>query len=384
VTTVLIVDDRAVNRDLVRTVLGYHGYDVVEARDGFEAVSMLSGMHPDLVVADVLMPGMDGYQLARAIRADPQTRNIPVVFYTANYVESEIGDIARAVGVERIVTKSGDLSELLDAVHDTLGTPPAPLPVPAAPEESDREHLSLLNAKLVQKVAELEQATRQRVTVLEDRNRIARDLHDVVIQRLFGLGLGLQRLRADLPEHTAAALGQVIEELDGTIDEIRNTIFSLRVPDEGRSVRAAVMEIVRSAALDSGAPRLRFDGPVDTAVPARVRAHLLATLTEALSNVRRHAGASRVEVLVRVDAETLTLRVTDNGRGLPAKRTESGLANLRQRAAELGGAMQVGITDAADGTGTVLSWVVPLPGPTLGDELRAAGLRGSVRQAAVS
>ena len=661
--TVLIVDDRPVNRDLVRTVLGYQGHETIEASGGSEALRMLRDRHPDVVVADVLMPGMDGYELARAIRADAETRAIPVVFYTANYVESEIRPIAEAVGVEHIVSKSGDLSELIHAIDDTLGTSAPLVADPMPSDEFSREHLRILNAKLLEKITELEEGARlhqmvesivavgddpswesvlrrvadaalklvgarhvalvtsptdarpaevihvgsdrmfaarvdalaaaishaaipgalivpiriggdifgnlvlapshdgefnssdqrllatfvraagiavansqlyddarrreewlavsadvtstlltadaveasrliaagarrvlgadtswvivpagpdrvvveacegewaallqdqtlstaeatlfaevtrsshavmiadvmhndrtrpivdrlglpfgpmlavplraaghsfgalyvangaggsvfsaldvemarafagraaltlasaraeedrQRLHLAEDRNRIARDLHDVVIQRLFGMGLRLERLRAQLPPAAADELSSVTDDLDRTIDDIRTTIFSLRGSDPSvPSLRAEVLKIVEPATfLLTFAPRLRLEGPLDSAVPEDVSAQLIATLSEALSNTIRHAHANHVDVAIRVDGSGLTLRVTDDGRGVPAQRHESGLANLRRRAADLGGTMVLGT--GPDGRGTEIVWHVPLDDP---------------------
>ena len=108
----------------------------------------------------------------------------------------------------------------------------------------------------------------------------------------------------------------------------------------------------------SFAPKLRIEGPLDYAVSDDIAPHLLATVGEALSNVVRHAGASRADVLIRAAQDHLMLRVTDDGRGVPETRTESGLANLRRRAGDLGGAMR--IDTGADGRGTVLTWTVPL------------------------
>jgi len=113
--TVLVVDDRPVNRDLVRTVLGYYGHQTLEANDGAEALALLRSQHTDLVLTDVVMPGMDGYQLARAIRSDPASQRIPVLFYTANYLAKEA-----AHEVSRIVPKTGDLTALIEAVEDAL------------------------------------------------------------------------------------------------------------------------------------------------------------------------------------------------------------------------------------------------------------------------
>ena len=665
--TVLIVDDRQVNRDLVRTVLGYQGHETIEASGGNEALQLLRERRPDLVVADVLMPGMDGYELARTIRSDPALRTIPMLFYTANYVESEIRPIADAVGVERIVSKSGDLTELMQAIDDSLGTSAPLLEESAASEEEiSREHLRLLNAKLVEKITELEEGARlhqmvesivavgsdaswsavlrrvadaalalvgarhvslltvatdvrpaevvhvggdrlfaaridalaataaepavagalvvpiriggelfadlilapptgtdfsatdqkllatfaraagiavansqlyddarrreewlavsadvtssllttdssdagrliasgarrvlgadtswvivpigndrvgveacdgewtallhgqvlstseavvfaevisgshavvvpdarldprikpvieriglplgpmmgvplraaghsygvlylgnrsggpqfsaldvemarafagraavtldtaraeedrHRLQLAEDRGRIARDLHDVVIQRLFGMGLRLERLRGQLPDTVAAELGGVTDDLDRTIDDIRTTIFSLRASEQSTpSLRAEVLKIIEPASfLLTFAPRVRIDGPIDVAVPEHIHPQLLATLSEALSNTIRHARATRVDIALVVDGSGLTLRVTDDGRGLPADRSESGLANLRRRASDLNGTMV--LASGPDGRGTEIVWHVPLDEPVEG------------------
>lgn len=116
--TVLVVDDVATNRDLVRIVLEAQGHVTVEADSGFTALEVLAHYHVDLVVTDVTMPGMDGYQLARHIRADATTRQIPLVFYTADYL-AEVGDPGGDVAI-RLVAKTGDLAALCEAVDETL------------------------------------------------------------------------------------------------------------------------------------------------------------------------------------------------------------------------------------------------------------------------
>lgn len=119
-STVLVVDDLAINRDLVQAVLGHYGHDTIEANGAPEALRLLAEAHPDLVLSDVLMPGMSGFELARAIRADPATRTIPVVFYSAAYLAGELGPQDADTEVLRVVPKDGDLSALIEAVEDAL------------------------------------------------------------------------------------------------------------------------------------------------------------------------------------------------------------------------------------------------------------------------
>jgi signal transduction histidine kinase/CheY-like chemotaxis protein len=652
VATVLVVDDRAVNRDLVRTLLGYQGFDVVEAEDGDTALRLARERRPDLMITDIVMPDMNGWELVREIRSDRALAELPVIFYTANYVEQEARPIADSLGVESIVHKTGDLTDLLNAVHaariDATSTSASPTVTDA---DFSREHLRLLNEKLVEKVRELEEkerlhtlldaavavtgdlglhetlgrvaaaarqlvraryasvrctepsgvegefaddgedgdsgqptgpwielligdreppcgilrvqgprdgefteadrallgvlcaaagtaisnarrfdaaarreawlaasaeitaamlhaapaealehvvrgvrrvagadfaviqiatndghvvvdacdgegmarfkglvltqaqaplhrevastgrpvrvhdvasgrpeltwlapagisvgpmlaiplsapddacpgalllgnarggrsfgdvelemastlgahaavvlefrragADRQQLALLRERERIARDLHDIVIQRIFATGLTLSAVGADVPA-AADRLDDVVRELDETIDDIRSTIFALRMVNAGPgSLPAEVRSVIDKASGVLGfAPRLVLKGPVDVGVPERIVPELLATLREALSNVARHAHASSVVIRLSVSGGELALRVVDNGRGLPAERAESGLANLRHRAGALGGSMTA--ADRGTPSGCVLEWRIPLHVP---------------------
>jgi signal transduction histidine kinase/CheY-like chemotaxis protein len=157
--TVLVVDDRSVNRELVRTILGYAGHRVLEAETGAQALELLLVDRPDLMISDVLMPGMDGYELAREVRARPATNTLPIVFYTANYLEQEARPMAAACGVEHIVAKDGDPQTLIDAVTQALRAGPQQREV-LDEEDFGREHLRVLNTKLLDKVRELEEKER--------------------------------------------------------------------------------------------------------------------------------------------------------------------------------------------------------------------------------
>ena len=201
-------------------------------------------------------------------------------------------------------------------------------------------------------------ADRAELAVISDRERIARDLHDVVIQRLFATGLQLQGISmlagdSDIAERVERA----VDDLDLTIKDIRGTIFELQ-NRQGSSLRQEIRTLVRDYVPVLGfAPTVRTTGPVDTAVPPEVSAHLIAVLREAVSNVARHALADRAEVELEVTDHELVLTVSDDGSGIPPGRAESGLRNVRRRASELGGSMQL---RANDPRGTVLTWRVPL------------------------
>lgn len=198
----------------------------------------------------------------------------------------------------------------------------------------------------------------QELMLVADRERIARDLHDLVIQRLFAAGLSLQSVaaRSDAAE-VRDRLVLLIGDLDTTIREIRSTIFALERRQREAGLRARVADVVSQAADSLGFhPALRFDGPVDTVVPDHIAEHVLAVVTEALSNVARHAGARSAQVDV-IAGRACTVTVTDDGRGFDEVSRMSGIKNLEQRAQALGGTFEI---VSAVGAGTSLSWQIPL------------------------
>ncbi|WAU86025.1 GAF domain-containing protein [Streptomyces sp. Qhu-G9] len=213
------------------------------------------------------------------------------------------------------------------------------------------------------------QRDRERLAVYEDRDRIARDLHDLVIQRLFATGMLLEsaQRRSVLPE-VRRGVGKAVDELDVTIQEIRTAIFALQQgPAEfPTGLRTRVLREINMAAVPLGfKPSYQFVGPVDTVVGELTAKNLIAALREALSNAFRHAGASRIDVTVdatvRLPDEEPGVRLTvaDDGVGIPEGGRRSGLKNLERRAESLGGDSWYGPNPGQDGGGTSVVWEAP-------------------------
>jgi signal transduction histidine kinase len=205
----------------------------------------------------------------------------------------------------------------------------------------------------------------ERLAVYEDRDRIARDLHDLVIQRLFATGMMLQgTTRIDnVPDAVTDRVSRSVDELDETIKEIRQTIFALHEPVDGptSSARGRVLrEISQSASLLGFEPAVRFTGPVDSMLAPEIAEHLMAALREALTNAAKHAVAGRVEVIVQIEGGDVVLVVSDDGVGIaadgPGRR--SGVANIDSRAHELGGSCRLERVSVEGGTR--MTWRVPL------------------------
>lgn len=200
------------------------------------------------------------------------------------------------------------------------------------------------------------------VAVLKDRDRIARDLHDLAIQRLFATGMTLQSAGRFI-EHPEASerVVRAVDDLDETIKIIRSTIFGLRSREgvAGAGLRARVVRVAGEAAPVLGfAPSVRMEGLVDTQVPREIADHVVAVLSEALTNIARHAHADRADVALTADSRQVRLTVGDNGVGIPEGGRRSGLRNMAERARHLGGELEL---SSPEGGGTTLAWCVPLP-----------------------
>ncbi|MEU7817812.1 GAF domain-containing sensor histidine kinase [Pseudonocardia sp. NPDC049154] len=240
---------------------------------------------------------------------------------------------------------------VLVALRRVGGEPYRPTEVPLVTSFAEQAALAL-------EIAEKTRAQRQ-LDVLADRDRIARDLHDHVIQRLFATGLKLQStMRRAVRSDVQDRVRQAVDELDETVREIRTAIFDLHGADQGgggvrRRLLDTVDEIVAGSAMT---PSIRTSGPVDTLVPAELVPHLLAAVREGTTNAVRHSGGRTVTVTLEAGAD-LALQIVDDGTGMPEDVARSGLHNLAERAEELGGTLEV---RRRPGGGTRLTWRIPL------------------------
>lgn len=154
-STILIVDTHPTDRQLYITLLGSFGHTMLEAGDGVDALEIARAELPDLVITDIIMPNMDGFTLARRLRAEPLLAGVPVIFQTAHYLEAEVRKLAAASGIQHILGKPAEPQEILHAVHEALKKPMAPARLPQT-GQLQREHLQLLADKLYEKNLELE------------------------------------------------------------------------------------------------------------------------------------------------------------------------------------------------------------------------------------
>ena len=212
--------------------------------------------------------------------------------------------------------------------------------------------IAIENARLHQQV--------QVAAVHEDRDRLARDLHDTVIQRLFGVGLALQSMAGRASDDTGKRLEAAVGEIDQIIHQVRSTIYELGMNGENRGIRDHVITLVRELDPVVGFEiQVSLEGPVDASISDLVGEHLLATLRESVTNIGRHANATEALVHLVVEGDQCRLTISDNGIGIGSSEPGGGhgLANLRRRAEKLNGSFFI---EEAENGGTSLVWQVPV------------------------
>jgi signal transduction histidine kinase len=370
VSSILVLDDRAADRELLTTLLGHAGYDMREAATGDEALRLAGAERPDLIITDILMPSMNGFEFVRRLRSDPLTNSIPVVFCTANYLEDEMKKLAAACGVSHFILKPSDPEAIVSTVGDVLGSTRT-LPRPLGNTEFDREQLRLLNDKLVEKVGELEVANAERRKLIgqlveaheDERKRIAGELHDDTIQAVLALGMRLDMLaQRAIPPEIASTLEQLRKEAALAVEGLRRLLFDLQPVELASQGLATGLEVCLEQARET-------DGLMHGLVDRTTREPSEATRTllyragrEALANVRKHADASRVEVLLDEHGEGYSLVVRDDGKGfdpeqgLRVRPGHLGLPAMRERVEMAGGRLTV---TSRFGTGAALEVWLP-------------------------
>ncbi|WP_312886909.1 GAF domain-containing sensor histidine kinase [Actinocrinis puniceicyclus] len=334
---------------------------------GFATADLAVIALPSSETGELLVVAADGNgaERLRGVALDVEETLLGAVYKTARAeVLADVRTEARAGGLVPEIEFGPVLAVPLGTAGQVRGA--LALARVAGAPAFDTTVFGLTTDLAVQAAVVLELAERRHdselLSLYADRDRIGRDLHDLAIQRLFATSMSLQgAYKITQKPAVARRIAQAVADLDDTIKVIRSTIFALHAHEEdledAPSVRAQVMEVCEQAAVALGfTPGVRFTGPVDHLVGAEIAEHLLAVLREALSNAARHARGSRVDVDLSADTSSVALSVADDGVGIGPGARRSGLANLRERAQQLGGMFTA---EPRAGGGTVLTWKVP-------------------------
>ena len=369
-SSILVLDDHAADRELLATLLGLAGYSVREASRGEEALRLARAELPALVITDIVMPAMNGYEFVRRLRSHPDTAAIPVIFCTANYEKGEVRQLAAAAGVSNFIAKPSDPETVVATVGEVLGSPRT-LPKPLARDEFDREQLRLLNDKLVEKVDELEFAHAERRKLVgqlinaheEERKRIVEDLHDDPVQAVVALRMRLETLAARTSEpELARELEALREDAAAAAERLRRLLFEIQPVELDRSELAVALRACLEQVSSETGLEYQFDDRTTRRPPQPVRTLLYRVGREALANVRKHAQASRVDVQLEDDAEGFSLNVRDDGNGFDAdnglrvRAGHLGLPAMREQVEITGGRL---VLESRPGAGTALQVWLP-------------------------
>jgi signal transduction histidine kinase len=368
--TVVVVDDRAADRRLLRVLLEHGGYRVIEAADGVEGLRLARAEHPALVVTDIVLPGMGGYELARRLLGDPDMAGVGVVLCSAHFRPAETDGLAATLGVSAVLAKPFEPEDLyravdaaLDPVRSRVSGQPQPTGVPGALIEA-------LSGKLFEKLQELELLSGDRQALLgflvrtqeEERRQVARKLHDDAIQVMFGavfLLEGLARRQTD-PE-LATSTRELAADLTAAGERLNRFMHNLQPPSTGGQTLVQAL----SRAVDRAAAEGGFTGGAEGTLdrdPTREQFTVVYRIAqEALANVVSHAKAERVEVVLTERDEGVLVRVEDDGVGCPPDLLRTGgvgLTAMRERAGLAGGWWR--IESAPPRPGTLVEYWIPL------------------------
>lgn len=345
---ILVVDDRPTNREFLVTLLSYQGHRLLEAAVAVEGLALIRAERPDLVITDILMPEVDGFEFVRQIRADPLIANTRVIFYSANYLESEARALAQTCGVEYVIVKPAEPEYILATVHSALGLAESASPV-SPPHEFERAHQRLLVDKLAQKVnelealnAELEQRVTARTAELADANSRLRELNAFKDNLL---AITSHDLRS--PLGTIQNLTEILLESSSLSSDVRQRIEAIaRVNSQMSDLVIKLLDLSR---LESGKVELELvqlrcsmiarqalDGMQHNAETKQIGLQLIVEpyepivsvdwmkLNQIINNLLSNAikftyPGGQVTVTIGPEADGVYVSVADTGLGIPGE-----------------------------------------------------------------
>jgi two-component system, sensor histidine kinase and response regulator len=339
---ILIVDDTLDNLRLLSAMLSGHGYEVRSVTSGSTALIGIRTRPPDLVLLDIAMPGMTGYEVCQHLKSDPTTQEIPVIFISAL---NEVVDKVKAfsIGGADFVTKPFQVEEVLVRIEHQLELRHLQLKLQAQNRRLQQAETELRRS------LEQEKALNQRIEemiAIEERNRIARDIHDSLGHSLVALKMQIDMaiaFRDDDPDRAQSALGEAKQLSSEALQAVRQSIAAIRSnPFQGKSLEGAIANLAEDFyQLTDVLPECRID--LSHPMSNQVNHVVYRIVQEGLTNICKHAGATSVRIQIKTTIDGLLLMLQDNGKGVKSNTpTEGyGLQGMRERTAAVGGQFEL-------------------------------------------
>jgi len=356
--TILIVDDTLINVDIATDLLEPRGYRVTVARDGMEGIERAQRLHPDLILLDVVMPGLDGFEICRRLSSNERTQDIPVILMTS-LTDTAQKQAGFAVGAVDYVTKPLDGAELLARIRCHLAI--------SALRRNLTERNTLMEREIVaRREAEAElQRSREMVRMLgvhnarsleQERMRVSRELHDEMGQQLAALRMEVAVLRQRARSGEAPdvpAFDMLLERVDGLVASVRGVVAQLRPPALDGGLVTAIEWLATEFQRHTSLPCLVEVCGSAPPPKADAATMIFRIAQESLNNIRRHARATQVALRLQMDDAGCGLTVRDDGIGFDVREQSHGygLLGMEERARALGGRLEI---ESAPGEGTTV------------------------------
>jgi signal transduction histidine kinase len=368
---VLVLDDRVDDRKLMRRILERAGHRVYEATTAEQALQLIAAHEIDLVITDIVMPVVNGYEFVRRLRESAGGAGTPVIFSTGNYLEGEIQQLAATLGVHHFMRKPIRPETVVATVEEALILGSGGGDGGLTPPGFDLEHARLLNDKLVQKVLELEDLSAERQKLVgqllraheEERDRIANDLHDDAIQAMAAVQLRLHMLGSRMAGTADAPFIQELRDAVGdAIHRLRGLLAGLQSIELGRQSLTDAVAMALETISSERPIEATLQSEIATEPEPMTRTALYRTTQEVLTNVRKHSDATRVDVRILEDADGYRVVVRDDGRGFSVPEAmrvrpgHIGLPSVRARLEMLGGSLEL---ESEPGAGATIQLRVP-------------------------
>jgi len=346
-TNLLIIDDNQTARSTLSALLTRSGYHIFTASSGSEGLAIVDELHPDVILLDVMMPEMDGFEVCRRLRQNPTQSEVPIIMITAlDDRESRLEGLA--AGADDFLSKPFDSLELeirlknLQQVNRYHRL------------QEEREKLQQAYALLQKQNQELELLSRKMIEVQEiERRRLAMELHDDLGQLITGLKMTLEnaRLNKNNPEKISQAL-VIVDQLLKSTRELAINLRPTILDDLGlfaaldwlfkRFTQQTQIKIVHNV---DPLMDLRFSPIIETTA--------FRIIQEALTNTARHAGVNEISILVAIEPHSLNLSIIDQGRGFTVEDLSpgdsTGISAMQERVSWAGGRLHI-VSSPGEGT----------------------------------